>query len=634
MKKVLKRNRTQRKTEPRVLGALKRACAAVLDFFQKWAALVAPLFRTLFRRGKAKIRPVVRQVTNKVVAPVAAPYRKLPKGLRYLVMGSGGLLLTAVLILIIAGGVRGAKKRQQTLGVTDASQMNGLNLEADTTDGTLYQTTPTPGTDPIQAQNPTDDAAATDSVWIGDYVKKGESDDRIIEVQERLMELGYLDPDEPTEYFGSNTYDALKAFQRHNGLEEDGILGGDTYTLLLSGDAKEYVMQQGDYGDDVTYMQERLYELGYLAKGFITGNFVDKTSEAVLAFQEANDLKADGKVGSKTLEKLYSDDVKANFFELGDTSETIKKYQKRLIELDYLSSDYSATGKLDSTTAKAIKQFQTVNGLPRDGYLGPTTMETLDSSDAAEYSLSIGMSGSDVKKAQARLHELGYLAGSGTGYYGEATANAVKQFQKRNSLRVDGAIGEKTEDKLYSSSAKKAAATPTPTPKPTATPKATATPKTSSGTSVKATPTPKVTAPTGGGSASTSEGVETFISIAEGKIGKPYVRGAKGPNSFDCSGFVYWCLNQAGVRQAYMTSIMWRTCSKYQRITSMSSLKRGDVLVFSGSTSASGHVGIYLGGGKMIDASSSQGKVRISSTVLTGSYWKTHFLMAYRIWDD
>ena len=630
MKKVLKRNRTTRKTGPRILAVLRRACAAVRDFFEKWTALAAPLFRTLFRRGKAKIRPVVRQVTDKMVEPVAAPYRKLPKGLRYLVMGSGALLVTAVMILIIAGGVKGAKKRQQTLGVTDTSQLDGLNLESDTTDGGLSDATPTPGADPAQEESPTDGANATDNVWVGDYLKKGETDDRIVQVQQRLMELGYLDPDEPTDYFGSNTYDALKAFQRHNGLDQDGVLGGDTYALLLSGDAKEYVMQQGDYGDDVTYMQERLYELGYLAKSFITGNFVDKTSEAVLAFQTANGLKADGKVGSKTLEKLYSDDVKANFFELGDTSETIKKYQKRLIELDYLSSDYAATGKLDSTTEKAIKQFQTVNGLPRDGYLGPTTMETLDSSDAAEYALSIGMSGTDVKKAQARLHELGYLAGSGTGYYGEATANAVKQFQKRNSLRVDGAIGAKTEDKLYSSSAKKAAATPTPTPKP----KATATPKTSSGTTVKATPTPKVTASTGGDSASTSEGVETFISIAEGKIGKPYVRGAKGPNSFDCSGFVYWCLNQAGVRQAYMTSIMWRTCSKYQRITSMSSLKRGDVLVFSGSSSASGHVGIYLGGGKMIDASSSQGKVRISSTVLTGSYWQTHFLMAYRIWDD
>jgi cell wall-associated NlpC family hydrolase len=64
----------------------------------------------------------------------------------------------------------------------------------------------------------------------------------------------------------------------------------------------------------------------------------------------------------------------------------------------------------------------------------------------------------------------------------------------------------------------------------------------------------------------------------------------------------------------------------------MSSLQRGDILVFSGSTSSSGHVGIYIGSGKMIDASSSQGEVRTSSTVLkSGGYWQEHFICAYRV---
>ena len=129
------------------------------------------------------------------------------------------------------------------------------------------------------------------------------------------------------------------------------------------------------------------------------------------------------------------------------------------------------------------------------------------------------------------------------------------------------------------------------------------------------------------------EGVEAFIAYAESKLGVKYVSGGKGPDKFDCSGFVYWCLNQAGVKQSYMTSKGWQTCKKYKRLLSMSELKRGDVLVFSGTGSGKGHVGIYLGGGKMIDASSSAGMVRITNSVLTGSYWKEHFLMAYRIWE-
>ena len=126
-------------------------------------------------------------------------------------------------------------------------------------------------------------------------------------------------------------------------------------------------------------------------------------------------------------------------------------------------------------------------------------------------------------------------------------------------------------------------------------------------------------------------GVEGLIAAAESRLGCPYVRGAKGPGSFDCSGFVYWCLKQAGVNVSYMTSVRWRTCSRFTRITDINDLQRGDILVFSGSSESTGHVGIYMGGGRMIDAGSSAGCVVIRSSIYT-SYWKGHFLMAYRIW--
>ncbi|MBQ6891254.1 MAG: C40 family peptidase, partial [Clostridia bacterium] len=128
------------------------------------------------------------------------------------------------------------------------------------------------------------------------------------------------------------------------------------------------------------------------------------------------------------------------------------------------------------------------------------------------------------------------------------------------------------------------------------------------------------------------EGVEALLAAAQSKLGCKYVRGAKGPDSFDCSGFVYWCLKQAGAKTSYMTSVRWRTCSKYRRIESMDQLKRGDILVFSGSSESTGHVGIYMGGGRMIDASSSGGCVVIRSSIYS-EYWSTHFLMGYRIWE-
>jgi cell wall-associated NlpC family hydrolase len=79
-----------------------------------------------------------------------------------------------------------------------------------------------------------------------------------------------------------------------------------------------------------------------------------------------------------------------------------------------------------------------------------------------------------------------------------------------------------------------------------------------------------------------------------------------------------------------MTSVRWRSCGKYTRINDMDKLKKGDILVFSGSSESSGHVGIYIGGGRMIDASSSAGSV-VKRSVST-KYWTNHFLMAYRIW--
>ena len=65
---------------------------------------------------------------------------------------------------------------------------------------------------------------------------------------------------------------------------------------------------------------------------------------------------------------------------------------------------------------------------------------------------------------------------------------------------------------------------------------------------------------------------------------------------------------------------------------SKSNIKAGDLLFFSvrgGSTV--GHVGIYMGNGKMIDASSSRGKVRTTSNIQSSSYWTSHFICGFRI---
>lgn len=476
--------------------------------------------------------------------------------------------------------------------------------------------TPEPTEEPTSEPAETPVPTPSTNYLKGKVYQNGDTDDVILLVQLMLMDLGYMDSDEPTDYFGNQTYDALVTFQRHNGLTPDGVIDEATFAMLADGGAREFIMQEGDEGDDVKEVQDRLYELGFLEDGSRTAVYGEKTASAVRAFQSANRLKVDGKVGAKTMNALYSSDVNGNYFKFGDSDKSIITYQKQLVALGYLDARYKCTGKMDRTTVSAIKLFQEANGLVRDGCLGPATTELLGKGDAVPYAIRLGMSGADVRAAQQRLYDLGYIRKSQiTGYYGESTTESVKTFQKRNELRQSGEIDAKTLEKLNSSKAKAAAYPATPKP---------ATP----GPGIGPTPTPA-----SGDPSEPLKGVEKLIGIAESKLGCKYVRGAKGPDTFDCSGFVYWCLNQAGVRQSYMTSILWRTCSKYKRINSMGDLKRGDILVFVGESIETGHVGIYLGDGKMIDASSSRGQVRITeNNILKSVYWQDHFLMAYRIW--
>ena len=69
-----------------------------------------------------------------------------------------------------------------------------------------------------------------------------------------------------------------------------------------------------------------------------------------------------------------------------------------------------------------------------------------------------GDTGNAVKKVQQRLKKLGYYSGSIDGDYGNGTKTAVKNFQKRNGLTVNGRVNSKTLSRLNSSGAKKAGA--------------------------------------------------------------------------------------------------------------------------------------------------------------------------------
>lgn len=442
------------------------------------------------------------------------------------------------------------------------------------------------------------------------------------DLQQRLMNLGYMEEDEPTTYYGDATSKAVQYFQRQTGRKMDGITGVDTWDALMSESAPHYAAKLGFQGDDITKIQYRLYNLGYLTEsGQINGTFDQNTETAVKKLQEVNKLTIDGTVGQTTYNLLYSDEVKANIIALGEQSEIVKKYQNRLIALGYLSGE--ADGNFGLSTQNAIRAFQSRNDQVVDGYLGPDTRSLMDSENAKPFGMRLGEQSDDVKNMQNLLVKYGYLSqDKASGYFGELTKDAVIAFQSVNGLGTDGTAGAKTLQLLQSGTAKSK-------PKPKA--KANTPSRGNRGGAAGGNSAPAGRGDTGsGGSVSSGVGGATvsgsagsLISIASSKIGSPYVWGAKGPNSFDCSGFVYWCLNQAGVGTSYMTSSGWRNPGRFKKV-SMGELQAGDIVVVRG------HVGIYAGGGSVIDASSSNGRVVHRS--LSG-WWANNFITAWRIFS-
>lgn len=579
-------------------------------------------------KAKRTLKRVLRQAARGIFYALQAVKNfclSLPPRILLVASSAFGFLVLTIIIVAIAlpNNHRTSANAAETLAALSEQEQTETPVSIDSGTVDPYANYDPSAVEAAAATTISQSIASGDTAEFTQTLKSGDESAVVATIQTRLMELGYMDSDEPTEHFGPLTKSALAAFQRHNGLDDDGICGQASYEALMNGDAKAYVMQRGDSGEDVEGVQQRLYELGYLDnKANIQGTFGEKTEEAAKAFQKKNDLKVDGKVGSKTIDMLYGEDVVSNAYRLGDENSVIKSCQEALKKLGYLT--FKADGVMGRATVTAIKSFQRANGLTSDGALGPVTRDLILSGDAQAMVIQLGDYGTAVKNVQKRLAELNYItSANATGYFGAITEDAVKAFQKRSGLGQDGKVGAVTLTMLNLSSAKKAS-----------TPASSKTESSSGGSSSSSGSSSSGSSSSGSSSnvAQNLSGVEKLIALAESKIGCSYVRGAKGPNSFDCSGFVYWCMKNAGVSCSYQTSIMWRSCSRYQKISSMSSISRGDILVFSGSTMAAGHVGIYLGSGKMIDASSSQGQVRKSTTVLkSGGYWENHFICAYRV---
>lgn len=159
----------------------------------------------------------------------------------------------------------------------------------------------------------------------------------------------------------------------------------------------------------------------------------------------------------------------------GDDDDYVLALQKKLYELGYLT--VKPTGFYGSATAEAVKKFQKKKGLTADGIAGISTQKALfgssytpipstrkvsetkttvsaasaSSSNSRAQVLMYGDEDKYVKKLQQALYDAGYLKTKPTGYFGEATLEAVIAFQKKKGLTADGIAGVATQKALFGS---------------------------------------------------------------------------------------------------------------------------------------------------------------------------------------
>ena len=193
-----------------------------------------------------------------------------------------------------------------------------------------------------------------------------------------------------------------------------------------------------------------------------------------------------------------------------------------------------------------------------------------------------GDRGDDIIAIQKRLLSLGYEAGEPDGVFGIQTQLAIEFLQSDHGLSADGVVGEETLRVLK-------AAEPQVS-------------RQRKGTAMAA----------------------RIVLTSQRYIGVPYVWGGTSPSGFDCSGFTQYVFALNGISLPRTADIQFEVGVPVRS----EQLQPGDLVYFSTYEPGPSHNGIYLGGGKFINASSSRGVV---IDRMDNDYWRPRYLGARRV---
>ena len=312
-------------------------------------------------------------------------------------------------------------------------------------------------------------------------LKKGDTGAEVKKLIARLKELGYPVATQST--YDDSVVASVRMFQAANGLDVNGTAGPVTQRILYSVNAIPYggnksypTFVRGDRDHPMIYaLQQRLKELGYYTIK-VDGIFGSGTQRAIRDFQRVNGLTISGKADKSTQRLLHSSAAKPNDGSFSGSYDTLKRssryqsavvpMQRRLKALGYYAG--SVDGYFGSQTYRAVRNFQSRNGLSVTGKADAYTQQVLYSSWAKAASgssssssgsssstgyrlLYWGCKGSAVRTLQNALVAAGYKDYVRTvdGIFGRWTYDAVRAYQRDHGLAVDGIAGKNTQNSLY-----------------------------------------------------------------------------------------------------------------------------------------------------------------------------------------
>ncbi|MEW6492247.1 MAG: peptidoglycan-binding protein, partial [Cyanobacteriota bacterium] len=247
---------------------------------------------------------------------------------------------------------------------------------------------------------------------------------------------------------------AVRRLQQARGLRVDGIAGSNTLSALngTSGNIPTTAeLRPGSSGQAVTQLQNRLKALGFY-NGPISGFYSRLTEAAVRDFQRSRGLSVNGIVGPTTASALQGNTpgtlTNVTLLQRGSRGSAVTQLQNRLQAVGVYSGP--VTGYYGQLTEAAVRRFQQTKGLSVNGIAGSTTLAALqgnspgNSNSDTVAQLRPGSNGLAVTQLQNRLKAVGVYNGPVTGYYGQLTEAAVRDFQRSRGLSINGVAGSTT----------------------------------------------------------------------------------------------------------------------------------------------------------------------------------------------